>query len=119
MSISDYATMSIREIMEQEAGYHLRRNGIEPGRRCDALSDPTLTYESDLIDERADHIMEDHAELSDILEDCLPRPIAEFLAHAAIHWSPKMGGEWAYYGHKSDELLRELVHSWCMKEAGA
>lgn len=103
MSISNFEAMSIREIMEQEAGYHLRRNGIEP----------------DLIAERADRIMEDHAELSDILEDCLPRPIAEFLAHAAIHWSPKMGGEWAYYGHKSDELLRELVHAWCKQEAGA
>ena len=110
--------MSIREIIEDEIVANLRRNGIEPGRYCPGLSDPTLTYESDLIEERVDHIMEDHAELSDFLEDCLPRPIAEFLAHAAIHWSPKMGGEWAYYGHKSDDELRELVHAWYVKEAG-
>lgn len=118
MSINDYETKNFRDTVAQESVTHLRRDGIEPGRYSPGLSDPALTYEADLIAERADHIMEDHAELADFLEDCLPRPIAEFLAHAAIHWSPEMGGEWAYYGHKSDELLRELVHAWCKQEAG-
>lgn len=76
---------SVRDMYEDVARAHLRRNGIEPGRRA-AGDDPQATYQSDMIDDEVGNIHMDPArwaELAGILEDALPRGLAALVAEAA------------------------------------
>lgn len=115
------STGKIRDEYEYLTRNYLRSHGIEPGRRNDAIGDPQLTYQSDLIEEEAARILKSLDELVDVLADHIPRPIAQFLAYATIHWPEHKGSQpepWCSLARACDEALSELVYAQCERESG-
>lgn len=88
--------------------------GVVPGRRGNS-NDPA-TYRSDLVEERWDHILSDPDDLTDVLGEHMPQPLAEALAYVATHW--RQSGVPLDVMQRADKAIRGIVWEHCEREAG-
>ena len=115
--------MNIRDFVEQDAHAYLRSKGITPGWRT---NNGPQTFQSDLVEEAADKILSSREELADVLgtifENLAPRVVTELLALLTMR-SPvdeygELTADFEAAECEMDRAVRELVYTYCRKEAG-
>jgi hypothetical protein len=117
--------MSVRDFVEQDAWSYLLSKGITPGWRPSSgpMANSPQTYQSDLVDEEVDRLMDNLEELADVLGKVLEvQPeIAALLALLMVEL-PARRGECretfidAYT--KARDVIEKLLWEYCAKEAG-
>ena len=121
MNIQDF----IRDFIEQDAHAYLRSKGITPGWRPSSgpMANSPPTYQSDLVGEEVDRLMDNREELADVLGKVLEvQPeIAALLALLMVELPAKRGecGEAFIDAYTAaHDVIEKLVWKFCEKEAG-
>lgn len=116
--------MSIRDFVEQDAWAYMRSHGITPGWRRNSNSPET--FQSDLVEEAADKIMGNREELADVLgtifENLAPPAVTDMLAlltlRSPVDEDGELTADFAAAESEMDKAVRELVYTYCRREAG-
>ena len=115
--------MSIRDFVEQDAWSYLRSKGITPGWRTNNGPD---TFQGDLVEEAADKILSSREELADVLgtifENLAPPAVTDMLAlltlRSPVDEDGELTADFAAAESEMDKAVRELVYTYCRREAG-
>ncbi len=115
--------MNIRDFVEETSWEYLRSKGITPGWRT---HNGPQTFQSDLVEEAADKILSSREELADVLgtifENLAPLAVTELLAlltlRSPIDEDGELTADFAAAEYEMDRAVRELVYTYCRREAG-